>query len=68
VGVLTPDIAGQGMTLPEGWGDADWWRSANAVHDVGEVYARWRRAANVQRAAAWARRQRVASFKERMGY
>ena len=26
--------------LPPDWGDADWWRRANTIKDIGEQYAR----------------------------
>ena len=49
--------------LPPGWGDADWWRRANTIKDVGEQYARARREADRLRRLAAARR----AFAERMG-
>ena len=49
--------------LPPDWGDADWWRRANTIQDVGEVHARARREANRLRRLAAARR----AFADRMG-
>lgn len=38
---------------PPQWQDGQWWRSANAIRDVGEQHALARREANRMRRQAW---------------